>query len=135
MDENSRDRHWCLGVRYVHRGVRFRLGGARDTARLAEAASTQANTTIDAEHRQLRAYVGPIFASFRLSTNPSCGPSDVINIASKTDSAMMLCYHFKNFGLTPARSASACGDRDNATVIFSFNANLLNRINGVIIQC
>jgi hypothetical protein len=31
--------------------------GARDTARLAEAASVQANTAIDTEKRQLRAYV------------------------------------------------------------------------------
>jgi hypothetical protein len=37
--------------------------GARDTARLAEAAIMQTNTAIDTEHRQLRAYVGPIFDS------------------------------------------------------------------------
>jgi hypothetical protein len=74
------------------------------TNRLADAARDQANAAIDTEHRQLRAYVGPVFNSFRLTTKyAECEPGDTA-IAPHT----IFCHHFKNYGLTPARVPHNC---------------------------
>jgi hypothetical protein len=68
-----------------------------DTAALVRTAS-------DTEHRQLRAYVGPVFDSFKLTTTyADCDPKDT-TIAPHT----IFCYQVKNYGLTPARVPHNC---------------------------
>jgi hypothetical protein len=65
-----------------------------DTAALVRTAS-------DTEHRQLRAYIGPVVDSFRLTKDPTVCPD-----AGPTRA--VLCYSFKNYGLTPARGPHNC---------------------------
>jgi hypothetical protein len=102
------------------------------TNRLADAASRQAKTAADTEKRQFRAYVGPVFSGFKLTTNPvNCGPSAAPSGASKVIGSTILCHHFKNYGLTPAITPRACGER----VIFAINADLQKTINDVITLC
>jgi hypothetical protein len=84
----------------------FNWWGSIDTRRLADAARDQADTAIDTEKRQLRAYIGPIFNSFRLTDKvidcePSAMPTATFPLATS-------CYHFKNYGPTPARKPHDC---------------------------
>jgi hypothetical protein len=64
----------------------------------------QAVISRNSEHSQLRAYVGPVFNSFRLTTKyTECEPSNT-GIAPHT----IFCYHVKNYGITPARAPHNC---------------------------
>jgi hypothetical protein len=100
-EESTRDNHkssrervtaWLIGVYTII------------TAVIMVVAISQAVISRDSEHRQLRAYIGPVFNSFRLTTKyAECEPSDTA-IAPHT----IFCYHFKNYGLTPARVPHNC---------------------------
>src|SRR5262245_48922111 len=59
----------------------------------------QWRTADDTEKRQLRAYIGPVFNGFRLTTRyADCEPS-----ATAIAPHVIFCSHIQNYGLTPAR--------------------------------
>ncbi len=73
-------------------------------------ARRQADTAVDAEHQQLRAYLGPVHDSFWMSCL-SCDPQipgkigHEFEIAATPDS---LDYSLKNYGPTPAKGPAIC---------------------------
>jgi hypothetical protein len=89
-----------------------------------------ASTAGDTETRQLRAYIGPVFDSFRLLPTKliDCEPD------APPDKALpqnVFCYRFKNYGLTPARIPHQC------LVIFVNEEALsgtLNRIKNIVLD-
>lgn len=77
-----------------------------EAGRAADAASRQANISNDTEWKQLRAYVGPVFGSFKFTQKMiDCSPSADPNV---TSAQTFLCYRIQNYGLTPARLTSYC---------------------------
>jgi hypothetical protein len=110
---------------------------ARDTARLADAARDQADIAMQTQKPQLRAYLGPTFASFRLTAHPTdCDPSTTtFSPDIDRNAPTIFCYHFKNYGHTPAKSLRICSD--NANFIFADNGHPNNTVtvNGIITKC
>jgi hypothetical protein len=103
------------------------------TRRLADAAQDQAHIAKDTQQHQLRAYVGPIYDSFRLTTN--CASPDEAVPRSGKESPIVFCHHYKNYGLTPAVSPRLCGDLSNRNVIFAINDSLPNTIKRIVTEC
>ena len=69
---------------------------------------SQAIISRNSEHRQLRAYVGPIFNGFKLTNKlvdcePSTSPTEIFP-------HLIFCFRYKNYGLTPARFPHICGN-------------------------
>jgi hypothetical protein len=108
---------------------------ARDTTRLADAARDQADVAMQTGKPQLRAYLGPTIASFRLTTHlTDCDPSTT-TFSPEIDeyASTIFCYHFKNYGHTAAKTLRVCSDEGN--VIFADNGNLNNTVADIIKKC
>lgn len=106
----------------------FSWWGSIDTRRLADAARDQADTAMDTESQQLRAYVGPIFNSFKFTHRPpECESS--VPAGGEIEQHTLFCYRFKNYGTTPARRARACGD------IFALERESRDAINMIASRC
>ena len=99
------------------------------TAVIMVVAMSQAVISRSSEHRQLRAYVGPVINSFKLTTRPvDCDPSvSLVRIWPRP----RVCFHTKNYGLTPAISPRECG----GAIIFANDPNLATAIKNVIMTC
>ena len=61
----------------------------------------QLNVASDQEHRQLRAYIGPVFESFRISNGPNAE-------GVFTSFPSVVEYKLKNYGTTPAEQPVSC---------------------------
>ena len=107
------------------------------TNRLADAARDQADIAMQTQKPQLRAYLGPTFNNFRLTTHPAdCDPSTTTFSAGIDENASTIfCYHFKNYGHTAAKFLSMCSNRNNGSFILPDNGDIYIIVDRILYDC
>ncbi len=98
--------------------------GTEQMRRQAKATEDQVDVASDTEKRQLRAYVGPVFNSFKIRCL-ACSPQIIWSAdesIKKIDNGVI--YNIKNYGSTPSRDIEVCGGLGYTDRLQSFQTML-----------